>query len=85
LQACTPALPNGTLITTCGSMVAEIAPLADHPSTSRRQHLGADRALDDLQIRFVMSRGSPGSFAMSDGLVVTPSIESRWRSRFRCP
>ena len=74
LHACTPALPNGTLMTTCGSIVARSRPSRIMPSTSVAMTSALTGPLTIWQIRFVISRGSPLSFAMSDGLVVTPSM-----------
>jgi hypothetical protein len=77
LHACTPALPKGTLTTTCGSIVARSFPSRIMPATSVAITSALTGPCTIWQMRRVISRGSPASFAISDGLVVTPSMMPR--------
>src|SRR5512140_2808767 len=76
-HARTPALPNGSLMTTCGSIAESSRPSRIIPSTSVAITSALTGPLTIWQIRLVISRGSPFSFAISDGLVVTPSTMPR--------
>ena len=83
--AFTPSRVNGTLTTTCSSRPASSRPSAIMPPDSVATTSALTGPCTNRQISRMMARGSPGSLARSDGLVVTPSMmpsgTSDWISR----
>ena len=74
LQAFTPSVVNGTFTTMCLSIVASSRPSRIMPCASVETTSPLTGPCTSWQICFRICRGSPPSFAISDGLVVTPSM-----------
>src|SRR5262245_47106450 len=72
-HAFTPSRVIGTLTTTCGSMLARSRPSRSMPSVSVATTSALTGPWTMRHISLMIWRASPFSFAIRDGLVVTPS------------
>ncbi len=68
-----PSRVSGTLTTMCASIFAMSCPCCSMPAKSVAVTSPLTGPLTISQMRFRFCRKSPGSFASSDGFVVTPS------------
>ena len=73
LHALTPSRVSGTFTTMCASIFAMSWPSRIMPAKSVAVTSPLTGPLTMSQIFFRFARKSPGSFASSDGFVVTPS------------
>ena len=82
LQALMPSRVSGTLTTMCSSIAAMSWPSRIMPAKSVAVTSPLTGPFTMSQIFFRFCRKSPGSFASSDGLVVTPSMMPSAAMRF---